>query len=66
MLERFAATSPALIMDRETPPMDAQESLETLMTLYQEGDLAAAMMPIRQGENFPGISKTIAISFMGV
>jgi RNA polymerase sigma-70 factor, ECF subfamily len=42
MLECFAATSPALIMNRETPLMDAQESLETLMTLYQKGDLAAA------------------------
>ena len=29
-------------MNRETPLMDAQENLETLMTLYQEGDLAAA------------------------
>lgn len=41
MLECFAATSPALIMNQESP-MDAQENLETLMTLYQEGDLAAA------------------------
>jgi RNA polymerase sigma-70 factor (ECF subfamily) len=28
--------------DRETPPMDTQENLETLMALYQQGDLGAA------------------------
>jgi RNA polymerase sigma-70 factor (ECF subfamily) len=28
--------------DRETPPMDTQENLETLMALYQLGDLDAA------------------------
>ena len=42
MLERLAATSPALIKIAETPLMDAQENLEMLMALYQEGDLAAA------------------------
>jgi RNA polymerase sigma-70 factor (ECF subfamily) len=34
--------SPALILIAETPLMDAQENLATLMTLYQEGDLSAA------------------------
>jgi RNA polymerase sigma-70 factor (ECF subfamily) len=47
MLERLAATSPALIKIAETPPMDALENLEMLMTLYQEGDLAAATALIR-------------------
>src|SRR5215469_1230717 len=40
--ERLAAASPALIQIAETPPMDAQENLERLMALYQEGDLGAA------------------------
>jgi RNA polymerase sigma-70 factor (ECF subfamily) len=44
---RLAATSPALIEIAETPPMDAQENLEMLMALYQEGDLAAATALIR-------------------
>ena len=44
---RLAATSPALIEIAETPAMDAQENLEMLMALYQEGDLAAATALIR-------------------
>ena len=47
MLERLAAVSPALIKIADTPPMDAQENLEMLMALYQEGDLAAATALIR-------------------
>ncbi len=39
---RLAATSPALIEIRKTPLMDAQDNVERLMTLYQEGDLGAA------------------------
>ncbi len=39
---RLAATSPALIEIRKTPLMDAQDNVESLMTLYQEGDLGAA------------------------
>src|SRR5215472_2901692 len=42
MREHLAVTPPALIEIRETPLMDAQENLETLMVLYQEGDLRAA------------------------
>ena len=40
--DRLAAASPALIQIAETPPMDAQENLERLMALYQQGDLDAA------------------------
>jgi RNA polymerase sigma-70 factor (ECF subfamily) len=40
--ERLAVPSPVLIQIAETPPMDAQENLERLMVLYQEGDLSAA------------------------
>ncbi|HZP04049.1 MAG TPA: RNA polymerase sigma factor [Terracidiphilus sp.] len=42
MRERLAATASALIQIAETPLMDAQENLERLMALYQEGDLGAA------------------------
>jgi RNA polymerase sigma-70 factor (ECF subfamily) len=38
----LAANPSALIENRETPLMDAQANLETLMALYQEGDLGAA------------------------
>jgi RNA polymerase sigma-70 factor (ECF subfamily) len=38
----LAADPSALIENRETPLMDAQANLETLMALYQEGDLGAA------------------------
>ena len=47
MRERLAATSPALMKIRETPLMDVQENLETMMALYQQGDLAAATALIR-------------------
>ena len=47
MLERLAAAWPALIKIADTLPMDAQENLEMLMALYQEGDLAAATVLIR-------------------
>jgi RNA polymerase sigma-70 factor (ECF subfamily) len=40
--EHLAAISPSLIQIAETPPMDAQENLERLMALYQQGDLGAA------------------------
>jgi RNA polymerase sigma-70 factor, ECF subfamily len=38
----LATISPALLEIAKTPPMDAQENLESLMALYQEGDLDAA------------------------
>lgn len=38
----LAVALPVLVEIAETHPMDAQESLETLMTLYQQGDTRAA------------------------
>lgn len=38
----LATISPALLEIAKTPPMDAQENLESLMALYQKGDLDAA------------------------
>ena len=42
MLEGLAIMSPALILIAEKPVTDARDSLEQLMALYQEGNLAAA------------------------
>jgi RNA polymerase sigma-70 factor (ECF subfamily) len=42
MRECLAATSPGLLEIAETLLMDAEENLEMLMALYQEGDLGAA------------------------
>jgi RNA polymerase sigma-70 factor (ECF subfamily) len=44
---RIAVTSPAQVETAEKPLMDTQENLEMLMTLYQEGDFAAATALIR-------------------
>lgn len=40
--ERLAAASLVLVQIAMTPLMDAQEKLETLMALYQQGDTSAA------------------------